>query len=63
MLTIIYYFVEFLIIVKVLKDAKIFLIYLDFMKYLWIGIGIEKMFEFLINLETLIKNVVVGFLH
>lgn len=61
MLTIIYYFVEFLIIVKVSKDAKIFLIFLDFMKYLWIGI--EKMFEFLMNLETLIKNVVVGFLH
>lgn len=61
MLTNIYYFVEFLIIVKVLKDAKIFLIFLDFMKYLWIGI--EKMFEFLMNLETLIKNVVVGLLH
>lgn len=44
MLTNIYYFVEFLIIVKVLKDAKMFLIFLDFMKYLWIGIGIEKMF-------------------
>lgn len=63
MLTIIYYFVEFLIIVKVLKDAKIFLIFLDFMKYLWIGIGIEKMFEFLMKFETLIKNVVVGVLH
>lgn len=61
MLTNIYYFVEFLIIVKVLKDAKLFLIFLDFIKYLWIGI--EKMFEFLMNLETLIKNVVVGFLH